>query len=250
MGSSGSKIIGLMFTTATGSLFLQVNDIEISNCYFSSASSSVQSSSRRINVLANLENITITGCYFTAASSGSGNIFRGGPLLNLVFTNNISLRPVNIENNSTGVFSNNLVQFTSFNIGVNSNFQIHNNIFLNTTSATLPAAVGNNLSHNIADNALFGTSNNNQANVPPADIFANFNNTSSDGKYQIKEGGPADGKGRDGVDIGPFGGAKPYKLSGLPDIPIIYQLSTTGVSNSAGKLPITIKVRANYPAKR
>lgn len=111
------------------------------------------------------------------------------------------------------------------------------------TTVTLPNAIGNNLSHNIANNSLFGSENNNQTNVPISEIFIVSN--SQDGKYQIKEGGAADGKGRDGVDIGPFGGAKPYKLSGLPDIPVIYQLSTGGVANSAGKLPITIKVKAN-----
>ncbi|WP_373524178.1 hypothetical protein [Aquiflexum sp.] len=243
LGSLGSKLIGLSFSRPGGSIFLEVNDIEISNCYFSGASSSI-GAGRRINAQNNLENLTVSGCFFSSTNSSSwNNVFNNVSLINIVFINNISLRPVNIANNSTGVFSNNLIQSTTFSIGENSNFQVHNNIFLDMTSITIPNAIGSNLSHNVANHALFGTANNNQANVPIGDLF--IVSESTDGKYQIKEGGPADGQGRDGVDIGPFGGAKPYKLSGLPDIPVVYQLTTTGVSNSAGKLPITIKVKAN-----
>jgi hypothetical protein len=238
LGSGGSKLIGLSFSRTGGPILIQVNDMEISNCYFTGSSSN--SLQRRINTDVGIQNLTVTGCFFTQSDRA---IFLDRPILNLVFTNNITLRPIGLGNNSTGIFSNNLVQFSSFNIGLNSNFQIHNNIFLGTTRADLPTAIGNNLSHNIADNALFGTANNNNANVPISDIF--IVSTSLDGKYQIKEGGPADGKGRDGADIGPFGGAKPYKLSGLPDIPVVYQLTTTGIANGAGKLPVTIKVSAN-----
>jgi len=50
------------------------------------------------------------------------------------------------------------------------------------------------------------------------------------------------GKGTNGSDIGPFGGPDPYRLSGLPNLPNIYELSTTGLV-SGDKLPVHIKIK-------
>lgn len=67
---------------------------------------------------------------------------------------------------------------------------------------------------------------------------------SSDGKYILKTGSVAIDAGVNGVDCGIFGGG--YKLSGLPDIPNIYEFNvpTTGYTNSSG-LQINIKVKSN-----
>ena len=244
-GSAGSKVIGLSFTANRRGIFLNTNDIEILNCYFSGlANPAIGGFIFPINFGTNISKVTVSGCYFTQSSNEEyGLVFRGGPVTNLVFTNNIAERRLNIADQTTGIISNNLIRSLDFKVGLNSSLQIHNNIFLETTSIVLPTPIGSNLSHNIADNGYFGDENNNLENISEGEIFVG--GQSPDAKYLIKENGPADGAGRDGVDIGPFGGPKPYKLSGLPDIPNIYDFSTSGIATPEGKLPVTIKVRAN-----
>ncbi|MEJ8802779.1 hypothetical protein [Pontibacter sp. H249] len=121
---------------------------------------------------------------------------------------------------------------------------MHNNILLgtNTSEVVLPAPQSS-ITHNIAALSQFGTENNNQANVAPTNIF--IGGESPDGQYQIKENGPADNTGRNGVDIGAFGGPAPYRLSGIPNIPHIYELTTDGFATEAGELKVQIKVNAN-----
>ncbi|AKP53094.1 hypothetical protein [Cyclobacterium amurskyense] len=235
-GSSGSKIYGLKFNqTSSSGVIINVKNIEIGNCFFR----------RAIEVYENnIENIVITRNYF---SIDGGFLYVGkvDPPQNFIFSNNIVVGNFSILDKSSGTITNNVFKGSIFTVGENANLQIHNNVFLGTKlSDYLMPEEGSNISHNISAIAPFSDGNNNQINVVEADVFITGDH-SSDGKFQIREGGPADGKGKDGIDIGPFGGPKPYKLSGLPDIPTIYDFSTSGFGNADGKLPITIKVRAN-----
>jgi len=65
---------------------------------------------------------------------------------------------------------------------------------------------------------------------------------STDGQWQILEGGPADGTGTFGTDIGMFGGNTPYILSGIPKLPTIYEF--TSPSNVSDVLPIQVKIKS------
>ncbi len=65
---------------------------------------------------------------------------------------------------------------------------------------------------------------------------------STDGYYQLCDGSPAIGAGVGGADCGMFGGATPYKLSGIPAIPTIYNF----VAPATGfTIPIQIGARSN-----
>jgi hypothetical protein len=67
---------------------------------------------------------------------------------------------------------------------------------------------------------------------------------STDGKWQLKDNSPAKGAGTEGTDIGPFGGPKPYILSGIPNIPRIYFFdSPTSVTGTTG-LPVHLKAKS------
>lgn len=239
-GSSGSTVIGLSFTDSFSnaySIYLSTNDIEISRCLFSRGTPILIQ-------LSNIEEIVIQGCYFSSGVFQYGNSSIQSPK-GVFFSNNIVQSNFSLRDFATGTISNNLFIGNTFNVGTNSNLQIHNNILLGTSSNTvvLPEATSN-ISHNISVSDQFPNSNNNQPNTVAADIFITGDNT-NDGKYKIREGGPADGTGRNGADIGPFGGQRPYKLSGLPGIPVVFDFSTDGFGNAEKKLPITIKVRSN-----
>jgi hypothetical protein len=84
---------------------------------------------------------------------------------------------------------------------------------------------------------------NNTAFANTSDLYTGTGST--DGKWQIKAGSVYKNAGSDGTDPGPFGGSNPYVLSGVPPIPVIYEISTTGYGSQADGLPVTIKVRAN-----
>lgn len=71
--------------------------------------------------------------------------------------------------------------------------------------------------------------------------------SSTDGNYQLQSGVASNYPGLGGGDRGAFGGSIPanrYTLSGLANIPVIYDVYTTGTVVS-GTLPIIIKGK-NY----
>ncbi len=78
--------------------------------------------------------------------------------------------------------------------------------------------------------------------APQSTLFTTDENATTDGQYMLSENSPAKGAGSNGSDIGPFGGPDPYRLSGLPNLPNIYELSTVGLV-SGDELPVTIKIK-------
>ena len=67
---------------------------------------------------------------------------------------------------------------------------------------------------------------------------------SPDGKYQLIDD-PANLALTAGIfddECGMFGGLTPYKLSGIPPIPTIYELNVPAVGNT---LPVQVKARSN-----
>ncbi|RZM03767.1 MAG: hypothetical protein EOO88_56335 [Pedobacter sp.] len=131
------------------------------------------------------------------------------------------------------------------NINLNiSNSYVSNNIFLNSNLS----AVNSTVKYNIATNNILPAGNNNQNNVPASSLF--FTGGSTDASWQIKPGSPASGAGEPlgGItpDIGAFGTATPYRLSGIPPIPTIYELTVpASVPTTATTMSITLSTRSN-----
>ena len=65
---------------------------------------------------------------------------------------------------------------------------------------------------------------------------------SPDGYYQLCPGSPARGVGINGQDCGIFGGLEPYRLSGIPAIPTIYEFTAPA---TGFVIPVQIKARSN-----
>ena len=85
--------------------------------------------------------------------------------------------------------------------------------------------IDNTVNNNISVSNQFSTAyapgntyNNNQINVPYANLF---------------------------VDVGMYGNTAPYILSGIPAVPAVYFLSVPATGNSASPLNVTLKVRSN-----
>jgi hypothetical protein len=237
-GSEGSIVQGLNITYA----YIAVNDITISRC--------------RINAVIYLgynaltgqqpavSNINIWGNYIVAGINDYGQV------TNLFMSNNIFLYYITLDN-SSGLFANNFV--INYTPSLNS-FVVKNNIFANACVSSTGSTFNNNLfSYSTANCPTLPTGNGNQFSVNMANVFTNWNGGSivADNQLTLKAGSPAIGAGVDGngnpTDAGPFGGASAlvYKLSGIPAIPAIYQLTAPGQTTSNSPYTITVSIRSN-----
>jgi len=124
------------------------------------------------------------------------------------------------------------------------NFNVRNNVI-------------NSVSYSITDNSAFHNNiigedetalniNNNQINIDIAPMFVGESLTSSiDNQYQLKPDAAAIGAADDGGDCGAFGGSSPYILSGLPNLPTVYQIISPVTTPSSGNMNVTVKAKSN-----
>ena len=130
---------------------------------------------------------------------------------------------------------------------------IKNNIFFHSTDAWN----GGSCDYPIIGSGYQATNNvlnygrdygsTNQSGIHRDSVFLGYPSIgqySFDSRYQLSPNSPARGAGVNGVDCGPFGGEEPYQLSGLPPIPLIYEIDAPATGTAAGGLQVTIKARA------
>jgi hypothetical protein len=171
----------------------------------------------------------------------------------LLGTGNLSYRFENLQiTNCIGMYNqvlfpnsvNGLIRNNVFAIPLTTeNAYVANNIFLSNLTVT-----NSTVKYNISTSNNLPSGNNNLINVPSADIFVDTG--SNDGRYQLRTGSPAIAAGEpvSGVtpDIGAFGTADPYRLSGIAPIPTIYSLSVpASIPATATSMTITFSTRSN-----
>ncbi|MCU0379259.1 MAG: hypothetical protein MUC78_13475 [Bacteroidales bacterium] len=224
-GSSGSIIAGCVVS----GIGIGADNLSITRCNFSS-----------ISIIVNtVNNILIVQNYCSSIympSNKMTNSIIANNMADHIFCN-ASCGPLQIINNI----------ITGYSYGGISayNSSIANNILTQTT-ANMPVHTGNTINNNIFAGA--GTNaNGNLYNVVMANVFVDFSGSlkySDDAKWKLKTGSPAIGAGVSGVDCGVFGGAAPYVLSGIPNLPHIYEASIPGTAYSDKGLACTIKVKS------
>lgn len=144
--------------------------------------------------------------------------------------NNIFDGPSNILNLefNTGSFQNNILKAAGITANINSG--TNNNVQFNTVS----------------NSSVFSGTTGNVWVPSMALLFVDSGTT--DGSYQLKTDPTYNQPGSDGAERGAFGGVaitNRYNLSGLGAIPIVYDVTTTGVSEPGTGLPITVRARTN-----
>lgn len=233
---------------------LQANPLpaSISNLYFSSGSSGASVAGLTMSqAYIGASNVSLQRCnlsswIYLGYAVGTSNInirqnyapglqHWGNATNNVLVTNNIFVSSSSLAATVSGEMVNN-VFLSAVNV---DNFNVRNNYFASSFQPN------NNLySYNISAQSSFSTANNNQNNVPLASVFAlSPGSTQFDAWYQLKSGtNPARGTGQNGADIGAFGGNTPYKLSGIPAIPSIYQFNQTLNGNT---LNVNLSTRSN-----
>lgn len=246
-GSSGSQLIGVHVFGGFG-ITINVSTITIKRCRID-RSISLTNGIADILVLQNFFSNSINPSETSSAILGSGFGFPTG----FIFDNNICKKTfllVSGTNVRTAQEVNNNT-FDCPSISGSPSIQLNTGSFKNNILKTPTATVNinNNTNNNVSfcvsssSTGQFGTANSNIVVTNISSIFASSGST--DGLYQLKSGSVASGDGSDGTDRGAFGNTVPsrYTLSGLAAIPVIYQLTTSGVATPASGLSVTIKAR-------
>lgn len=243
-GSTGSQLIGVHVGSHGSGTSINVSNILIKRCRLD----------YEIYISFNISDITIVENFFSNDAGGTNSILGwhgSGFASNVIINNNIIERTLILPNNAGYTVSecnNNVFAGPSATPAIQiyvGRFQ--NNILINQNATVILNGIAgpssnSNISFNVSSLAStqFGTANNNiEANM--ANVFVNLGAV-GDAGYQLKSGSPVSGNGSNGSDRGAFGGANRYVLSGLPPIPVIYEVNTSGVAGPAG-LPVTIKAK-------
>lgn len=174
------------------------------------------------------------------------------------------------------IFENNIVIGTYSQLfnwqGDLSQSIIRNNVFLGSFIGFIYSYVANNIfassiitnqsfygfAYCVVRNNIFtdpsGTFNyvisatDNLFNIDMSTVFQSTQ-TDKDNYFQLSAGSPAIGagvpNGSTPVDCGAFGGPNPYKLSGIPSIPAIYELQVPVIVNTGTNASIDVKARSN-----
>lgn len=226
------------------------------------------------------ENVAFESCLFknSIQTISSPQTF----INNLHFTKNYFLNSVVIrfstsffQSITNFVFENNIAtnDFVLDGDGLNTSVKdklIRNNVFLGSAFCNLAYLANNIFATPISGTSTFNLSifnnnliagntdlsslnfvsfNNNLINVDPSNVFQNFSLSTKDKSFQLKAGSPAIGagipNGSTPVDCGAFGGPNPYKLSGIPAIPSIYELQAPSSVRPGNDMQINLKSRSN-----
>lgn len=168
-----------------------------------------------------------TVAFYGGSYSINNNIFGGGiSAYWSTIKNNIFLAP----NSYTWIINNCIVD---------------NNIFKEQTAYLNSCTY--NVYHNNVNTGCNGVYNTNQGSgnfispiLPLSSVFVNY----AAGDYHLIPGSPFVNAGRDGTDIGTYGGVFPMKAGAVPFNPHFQTFLIGSTTDSTGNLPVNIKVSA------
>jgi hypothetical protein len=217
--NTGATLTGIIIRRCSGNVNMSNTNIygnwQILQCFLNQLDLA--------NSASNISNITVNNSYIYQVANAGGT-----------------------PANQSGQFNNCVLGYTDFNSG---SFVVKNTIF---------GVYHNNDAYCVYQYDLFDT---NYGAVPfgPGNIgtddgsmqsivfvgVSNQGSFSNDGRYALTAGSPAKGAGQNGTDMGMYGGANPYKLSGIPRIPSIYKLTAPSTTTSGNPYTITASERGN-----
>ncbi len=232
----GTQIYGLYFYSEDYNirhLTIRASDVVAARNYF------YPHDYNMIMVDSAVQNLTIVQNY-------AHNILIKAKASNCMIVNNFINNRIELNNLSNAVIVNNVI---GYGISNAFNCQIRNNIVYSNPGGDVLSVnnSGNTISFNLIAGGLIagGTYGpGNQGSINMGDVFLGYpnqGNQSTDGKWQLKNDGPAIGAGEGGTDCGMFGGTLAYVLSGLPPVPRIYEALVPAAGSTASGLPVIIK---------
>lgn len=177
-----------------------------------------------------IKNLAVTQCYFTYGGIlGSNN----DECHNALITNNI--------------FSSS--SFTEGEISRMYDSVIENNTFVSGFEVTNNSGctIKNNIVNKVDDiSSTYNTNSTIEYNylASDSDYISSVEGTtvSTDGKWQLLTSSPGMTAGKNGTQCGAFGGASPYILSGLANVPHIYEIDAPTQASPVDGLNVTVKI--------
>jgi hypothetical protein len=183
-----------------------------------------------------------------------GSIGTDGSASNCSFINNIISAFFNIQNGTpftNSVFKNNIFLASTYGYGeycIACSFSIlENNIFYgNSALAGVSNSMFNNnlfVDYDPFPNNVTNVGTNNIVGQDQNSIFINLASTVYSSDYHLQPTSPGKNAGKDGTDIGIYGGAFPWKAGSVPTNPHIQYESVSGVGED-GNIHVVVKVAA------
>jgi len=223
-GGYGTTLIGL----DANLIIVKVNNVSIIRCKLASLGTNLTVDSTPVYGLLVKQSYWSNGMI-------NGTFYNANILNNILVGTTVFIYNSQIKNNT----------FLK-NYGADGSNVFINNIFADYTTITFTY----NMDSNNLKNNIFGGSKTAGTDYPTGlnSIYGAYSNIikssgTSEEIFQLKEGSVAIGAGEDGVDCGAFGGSEPYILSGLPPIPVIYEINVPTSVNKADGLEIQIKAK-------
>ena len=249
VGSQDSQLIGMNMIPDGSSpgVYINTDGITIKRCRIE----------RRIFLASGLADVYILQNFFVGNSTTDYNaLVQNGsspvPPNEIIFNNNICENKLIWQRSDSEIWNilecNNNVfagPANSLNLKFNTGSFRNNILKSNNMTAVINQGTNNNVSHNTsATTDLFSGTPGNLLVPSMASLFVNSGTT--DGLYQLQPGVSGNIAGIDGAERGAFGGIAPsnrYTLSGLAAIPVVYDVTTSGVSQPGTGLTVEIKAR-------
>jgi hypothetical protein len=119
---------------------------------------------------------------------------------------------------------------------------ISNSIFTITSQSSLGTA--GSITNCLSIGGAFLPTGGGNINGPVVIGNVFLNTGSDDARWQLKSGSPAIGSGTGGSNMGAFGGATPYVLSGVPGRPRLTRLVVPATATSSSGLQFEVDARA------
>jgi hypothetical protein len=228
---------GMQFTTLTKTKDIQVNNLTIKRCKINSLTFSSNGVPSIYSTSFMLSESIITGqisLYSMSNSMLSNNIIQYNIISsdNNTFQNNIFLKQTSIISNSdNNIFANNVFSNTDGNILLSANGNIFENNIFTTPSPTL------------GTNAI---DINNYKSVVLATVYVDQTGFVFDyiHDYHLQTAAATTYLGKDGNQVGIYGGLFPYKDGAVPLNPHIQFKNIAPQTDNNGDLNIQIKVAA------
>jgi len=252
-GSSGSSVYGIQCSVMTNAIccenYFVTNDLTIERCNIDIVSIAAPYSNNGLGVRTGTSTISnlVFRRNFIRSSLGL-NSYAPTTINGVLISNNIinylAMGTFAGQNGiQNGAVINNTIinQFYTDNWLVNS--VLDNNLFLSLASINFTNV---SYSYNVSSGGALTGGVGNLANFDVnAALVGPGAGISNDEQYQIKAGSPLKTAGSGGTEVGAYGGATPYIVSGIPAVPSITNFANTGTGSNTTPVQVTISVKSN-----
>ncbi|MES2772865.1 MAG: hypothetical protein V4722_01685 [Bacteroidota bacterium] len=240
---AGTHILGVQ---STGIIYMGTSNLTVRNCYVTNIYVG--------NAASVCDNLSIVQNFIGGPGTTWAILDYNGASVkcnNMRITGNIISHyyGINLGPNFSGIIKNNTINVSITPLSV-YNFYVLNNICQNSSASYPSAFINCVVEYNLGNRAQMFTLASKTNTVLGPGIVENptigfVTGSTSDGNWQIQNSNPAYLTGKGGISMGAFAGDYPYRLSGLPPVPNVYQLSIAPIAPAAATMSVTVTSKSN-----